>query len=205
MVKTSALLFIAWCLVAWCAARWLIVSDVANESTSTNQVDSVAVLAGASAYEERCAHAAEIWNEQRTARVVLTNDGVRSGWVSTEQRNPLFMERARQALERAGVPRQKIEELPQIVAGTYQEAVLLRNFATTRGVRSIIIVTSPYHTRRARWILRRVFDGSGVEVKVDAAVPHDGTPHPSTWWFYKRGWRDVVGEYVKFVFYALSY
>lgn len=205
IIKTSALLFIAWCLFAWCAARWLIVSDVAEGSTSINRIELIVVLAGAIAYEERCAQAAEIWHERPMARIVLTNDGVRSGWVSAQQRNPLFIERARQALERAGVPRQKIEELPQTVAGTYQEAVLLRDFTAARGVRSIIVVTSPYHTRRARWILRRVFEGSGVEVAVAAASPDATTPRPATWFLSGRGWRDVAGEYAKFLFYALNH
>ena len=75
----------------------------------------------------------------------------------------------------------------------------------TRGVRSMIVVTSPYHTRRARWILRRVFDGSGVAVKIDAALPDDKTPQPATWWLTGRGWHDVASEYAKFVFYALNY
>lgn len=163
------------------------------------------MLAGASAYEERCARAAEIWHKQQSARVVLTNDGVRSGWVSAQQRNPLFIERARWSLERAGVPRQKIEELPQTVSGTHQEAVLLRDFSVAQGVRSIIVVTSPYHTRRALWILRRVFDGSGVDVRVVAATPDAATPRPATWWFGRRGWHDVAGEYAKFLFYAVRY
>lgn len=137
---------------------------------------------------------------------MLTNDGVRSGWDSAEQRNPLFIELARRALERGGVPGQKIEESPKTVGGTYQEAVLLRDLTNLYGARSIIVVTSPYHTRRARWILRRVFAGSGVEIKIAAAASSDAaTPRLATWWFHKRGWQDVAGEYAKFLFYALNH
>jgi uncharacterized SAM-binding protein YcdF (DUF218 family) len=202
---TSAALLVVWCLVAWGAARWLVVSDTDASASRGSEIEVVAVLAGSSQYLERTAQAARIWREHRAARVVLTNDGEPSGWLSSEQRNPLFVERARWALEREGIPSERIEALPRVVSSTYEEAVALREYATMRGVRSLEVVTSPYHTRRAGWILRRVFDGSGVEIEVVAASPDDDAPTNATWWLHARGWHDVAGEYVKFAYYALNY
>jgi len=31
------------------------------------------------------------------------------------------------------------------------------------------------------------------------------TPTPGTWWFSPRGWQTVAGEYVKMVYYRVSY
>lgn len=200
MLLIGATLFVLWCFVAWGAARWLVV-DEAN-ANGTRAVEVVAVLAGSSAYKERASHAAEVWRAHPAATIVLTNDGGRSGWLSSEQRNPLFVERARWALEREGVPGDQIESLPQTVSSTYQEAVLLHDFALRRGVRSMNIVTSAYHTRRAGWILRRVFDGSGVGLEIDAAASDTNS---ATWWLHGRGWRDVAGEYAKFAYYVVRY
>lgn len=199
-VIVAVAIFVAWFFVAWGAARWLIVADA--DVLRGRNVEAIAVLAGSSSYPERTAQAARIWREHGAACVVLTNDGERSGWLSSEQRNPLFVERARWALKDEGVAAERIEQLPQIVSSTYQEAVLLRDFAVKRGVRSIDVVTSPYHTRRARWILRRVFNGSGIAVHVSYSL-NDVTP--STWWLCERGWRDVAAEYVKLIYYLLRH
>jgi hypothetical protein len=121
-----AAILAAWFFVAWGAARWLIIDD--EDVSGRERIEVIVVLAGSSAYRERTARAAQIWDEHRsTACIVLTNDGGRSGWLSSEQRNPLFIERARWALEDKGVAAEKIEQLPQIVSSTYQEAVSLRD------------------------------------------------------------------------------
>ena len=143
--------------------------------------------------------------EGRAPRVVLTNDNLRSGWSADEQRNPLFAERAAEELRRCGVPAEKIEVVPQPVASTYEEAVRLREHATARALRSIIVVTSAYHSRRALWTLRRVFRGSDIAVMLDAVAPGQQTPAPATWWWHRLGWKMVPGEYLKFIYYRLHY
>jgi uncharacterized SAM-binding protein YcdF (DUF218 family) len=67
------------------------------------------------------------------------------------------------------------------------------------------VVTSAYHSRRALWTLRRVFEGSGVEVGLVAVEPGEQSPRPGTWWLYPLGWKMVPGEYVKFLYYVSHY
>ncbi len=189
----------AWALAARGAAEALVVSD------ELARADALVVLAGSSAYVERTARAAELYREGRAPRVVLTDDGQLSGWSRELERNPSFAERAAWELERGGVPRSAIEVLPARVSGTHDEALLVREYARTRGARSVLLVTSGYHTRRALWTFRRAFEGSGVAVGVSAAAPGERTPAPGTWWLSPRGWGAVAGEYVKFVYYRLRY
>lgn len=197
--RTCVLLLAAWELLAWCGAQALVVSAEMPEA------DAVVVLSGSAGYVERTRQAARLFYEGRAPRVVLTNDGQRGGWSNAEQRNPYFVERAAAELRRGGVPAERIEVLPQPVAGTHDEAVVVRQYAAAKGVRSLLVVTSAYHSRRALWTLRRVFAGSGVEVGLNAAPLGSGTPSPGAWWLSPRGWQLVAGEYLKFIYYWLHY
>lgn len=205
LLLLAATLFVVWCVVAWGAARWLIANNAKDAGRHERDIEVIAVLAGSADYLARTRHAARIWKENPSARVVLTDDGERSGWLSSEGRNPFFVERARWALEEAGVFHGQIEQLPQIVSSTHDEVVLLRDYAARREVRSMTVVTSAYHMRRASWVLRRVFERSGVIVAVDAATPDDLTPASSAWWLSARGWRVVAGEYPKLAYYYFQY
>jgi uncharacterized SAM-binding protein YcdF (DUF218 family) len=137
--------------------------------------------------------------------VILTNDGQRGGWSSAEQRNPFFVERAAEELRNAGVPAERIEALPQTVVSTREEAIALRDYATANGFKSLIVVTSAYHSRRALWILQRLFESSGIVIGVEPIPPGEQTAHFATWWLYPSGWRDVAGEYAKLAYYHARY
>ena len=76
-------------------------------------------------------------------------DARQSGWSREQQRNPLFVEREVEELKRAGVAPDHIVVLPPPVGSTYEESVVLRNFAVEHKLRSLQVVTSAYHSRRA--------------------------------------------------------
>lgn len=197
--KLAAVALLAWSLAAWGAARWLIVRD------ELESADAIVVLAGSSTYVERTRRAAELFREGRAPRVVLTNDGQRGGWDASAERNPLFVERAAAELRRAGVAPESIETAGAEVSSTFDEAVRLREHAAGRGYRSLLVVTSAYQSRRALWTLRRVFEGSGVTLGVAVAEPGEQSPRAALWWLSPLGWKLVAGEYVKLVYYKLSY
>lgn len=195
----GVLLLAAWSLVAWAGARALIVrSDLAR-------ADALVVLSGGSSYPERTRRAAELFAEGRAPKIVLTNDGILGPWSDEKERNPTFTELEAEALLGAGIPAESIEALPQQVSSTYDEALLLHDYARARGLRSILVVTSAYHSRRALWVWRRVFRESGISVGLVPASTGEQSPPPATWWWHWRGWRSVAGEYPKFVYYWLRY
>ncbi len=199
----AALLVVAWPPLAWGAALWLAAG--ATRPDAASKADALVVLAGSSTYVERARRAAALFAEGRAPVVVLTNDNLIGGWSEAEQRNPLFVERAAGELRRAGVPREKIEIVWPPVGSTYEEAVRLREDAAARGLRSLLVVTSAYHARRARWTFGRVFGGTGVGVELEAVAPGEQSPGPARWWLSALGWRMVAGEYLKLVYYRLSY
>lgn len=186
-------------LVAWTAARLLIVQ------AEVRSPDAIVVLSGSSTYMERASWAARLYREGRAPLVVLTNDGVVSGWDNREDRNPMFYELSRRRMQDEGVPSTQIQVAPGQAAGTYDESVLIREFAVEHRLRRLLIVTSGYHSRRALWSIRHACEGSGIEVGIDSAPPGWQTPSPWVWWSKRRGWKLVAGEYVKMVYYWTKY
>jgi uncharacterized SAM-binding protein YcdF (DUF218 family) len=198
-MSVVAVVFFVWVATSWAAARILIVN------VGFQRADAAFVLSGAPVYFERVAYAARLFAERRAASILLTDDGVRGSWSRTLQRNPLYYERAVLRLTQAGVPPASIEILEGPIASTHDEAVLLRQYAETHALRSVIVVTSQYHTRRALWTIRQALKGTRVEVGIEPADAGPNTPPPATWWLHISGWRAVGGEYVKLPYYWLRY
>ncbi|HYG81627.1 MAG TPA: YdcF family protein [Pyrinomonadaceae bacterium] len=195
----AGLFLLAWSLAAWGAARLLVVR------AELARADALIVLSGGSFYEERARHAAELFAEGRAPLVVLTDDGLRGPWSDELERNPTYAELEAEELARAGVPRESVSVVPELVSSTYDEAVRVRDYARARGLRSVLVVTSPYHSRRALWVWRLVFRGSGIEVGLDPATEGAQSPPAATWWWHLRGWRAVAFEYPKMAYYWLRY
>jgi uncharacterized SAM-binding protein YcdF (DUF218 family) len=194
-----AALLLAWPLLAWLAADWLVLNS------EPARADTLVVLGGSSTYVERAEYAAQLFREGLAPKVLLTDDGQRGGWSQEQQRNPFFVERAAAVLEGAGVPAERIETLQRQTSSTYEEARLLREYAATHGLHSLLVVTSGYHSRRALWTLERVFRGDGVELRLAAVPPGRQTPAPAAWWLSPAGWRMVALEYLKLAYYHVRY
>jgi uncharacterized SAM-binding protein YcdF (DUF218 family) len=186
-------------LVSWLGARWLIVR------APLAQGDAIVVMSGSTTYEERTKLAAELYAAGRANKIILTNDNEKTGWSVEEQRNIPFHELASRALCSRGVPDDAIETLPEPVTGTYDEAILLREYAEAHGLRSLLIVTSAYHSRRVLWTMQQIFHNSSTKIGLELVPPGQQTPSPATWWLHYRGWQLVLGEHVKMVYYVLRF
>lgn len=185
--------------LAWIGARLLIVKS------ELDTPDAIVVLSGSSTYIERANWAARLYREGRAPVIILTNDGLIGGWDRVAERNPHFYELAAKELERQGVPAEKIQVASGPALGTYEESLVLREYATTHKFKRLLVVTSAYHSRRALWSMRRACEGSGIEIGIDSPPPGWQTPSPSTWWWHRWGWKVVAGEYVKMVYYWTRY
>ena len=199
IIKILLLLIVAWFVVAWVAARALIVTE------DLPKADAIVVLSGSSTYIERTHKAAELYGEGRAPLVILTDDNMRGGWSSAQQRNPYFVERAHEELVKQGVPPVQIRVAPGVADGTREEALIIRDYALAQRLRSILVVTSAYHSRRALRTLRQALDGTGTTLGIATAPTGWQTPAPPWWWLHFEGWRSVGGEYVKLIYYWLKY
>lgn len=193
--------FTVWAAIAPYLAKRLIVEKPLKKA------DAILVLGGSSVYLERTHRAARLFNRGIAPKIFLTDDGEKAGWSAAKETNPPFVELARESLIRQGVPADAVEILSPTVAGTIDEAEVLAGKAENAGFKSLLIVTSAYHTRRAHWIFEKVFRDNRVPVKIGIAAAATGeqTPPPAVWWLSPRGWRLVAGEYVKTLYYWVFY
>lgn len=189
------LLLAALWLISWLGARWLIVS------APLERADAIVVLSGSSTLAERTQHAANLFSQSRAPRILLTADDQRGSWSSAEQRNPYFYEIAVNELTRLGVPPQNVEVVRPPVTSTWDEAQLISEFSKTHNLRSILIVTSGYHSRRALWTFQTFLQDTGIQVGIDPVETGIQTPRPAAWWLSPRGWQLVFVEHLKLIYY----
>ncbi len=186
-------------ICAWLAARALIVK------AEVPSPDAIVILSGSSTYIERAGWAAQLYGEGRAPLILLTDDGLIGGWDHREDRNPHYYEMTAKRLQQQGVPKDRIQVIPGLALGTYEESLLIRDYASAHNLKKILIVTSAYHSRRALWSMRRACEGSGIEVGIDSPPPGWQTPTPGLWWAHRWGWKVVGGEYVKMIYYWTKY
>jgi uncharacterized SAM-binding protein YcdF (DUF218 family) len=184
---------------AWLAARLLIVK------AGIPSPDAIVILSGSSTYVERAGKAAQLYRDGRAPKILLTDDGLIGGWDHREERNPHYYEMTAKRLQQQGVPEDRIQVIPGLALGTYEESVLIRDYASAHNLKRILIVTSAYHSRRALWSIRRACEGSGIEVGIESSPPGWQTPTPWLWWAHRWGWKVVGGEYVKMIYYWTKY
>jgi uncharacterized SAM-binding protein YcdF (DUF218 family) len=94
-----------------------------------------------------------------------------------------------------GVSRSSIHLTGTPVSSTYEEALAIRELAQTQGWQSLIVVTSPAHTRRSRMIFREVFTDTGISIIIRPVM--DEIDESEEWWQMKQKRKLVLNEYLK--------
>jgi uncharacterized SAM-binding protein YcdF (DUF218 family) len=108
-------------------------------------------------------------------------------------------------MKKLGVPPEKIVVLPVEggVTSTFDEAIALRHYIESHNIHSLILLTSAFHTRRAKWIFDRELAGLPITLAV-VAVPHYGFDQ-TNWWQSEDGLITLNNEYIKLAYYFLKY
>jgi len=175
------------------AAELWIVSD------EVRPADAVAVLGGG--LSTRPFAAAEYYREGLTKKILVADSGLDQAEMLGVV--PSHADLNRNALIKLGVPETGIESFGRRVTNTYQEAVALREWAALNHVRSIIVPTQDFSTRRLHWVLEQVFAGTGVRVLVPALHPTDYNYRE--WWRSDSGFLAFQNEVIKYLYYRYKY
>jgi uncharacterized SAM-binding protein YcdF (DUF218 family) len=160
------------------------------------KVDAVVVLGGGG--EHRVAEAVRLIQEKYGSWLIITEPG---------ELDPPEMGMGSQffridAIE-MGLSPNAILITEKTAASTYEEALAVLHLMEEKQFQSVIVVTDPFHTQRTRIIFRRLFDETGLQVRVH---PVPGHWYRSTTWFLSmEGWGHTVREYVKLVGNLLGY
>lgn len=186
LVALGAILFCAFRY----AGRMLVVSDHLTRG------DAIVILGGNRL--ERTLEAGLLYREGWAGRIVIGRSGdpaIRSFLDREHIKVPLFSDLQVSVLHQMGVPPAAILEFPGRPNDTVEEAVLTQSLAARHGWSRVIVVTSKYHTRRARSIFRRVARGRFQLIcRPSRLDPAD----PDHWWRFALDRMDVTWEYVKY-------
>jgi uncharacterized SAM-binding protein YcdF (DUF218 family) len=94
-------------------------------------------------------------------------------------------------LESRGVPAKAIVRFSHRANNTLEEAKDLQALITQNGWRRILLVTSNYHTRRARFIFRKVLPPN---ISLEVVGAFDAEFEPATWWQSRQGRKTFLME-----------
>lgn len=177
-------------------ADYLISSD-----TPLEKADLIFVLNGD--YNTRPFYASDLYRQGMAPLVAIAQAESSPTELMGLVDNPTDI--AVEVMKKLGLPPDNLVVLnkDEPVTSTFDEVQALRQYIVTHDIQSVILVTSAFHTRRARWILDRELSGLPVRLEV-AAAPHTGF-NDSNWWQNEEGLINLNNEYIKLFFYWIKY
>ena len=164
------------------AGESLVVEDPLEKS------DAIIILSDDNFYADRATRAAEIFRQKLAPLVVASGIRLRPNAGIAELMTHDLVER--------GVPRENILPFPQDADNTKEEAESLRKLVQEKNWKNVIVVTSNYHTRRAKYILGKVF---AKDVTIRMAGARDADYDPERWWEQRKSVKRYfheIGGYV---------
>ncbi len=138
--------------------------------------DAIVILGDDNYEGDRATRAAEVLKAGWAPRIIASGRYLRpyASIAQLEQHD---------LLER-GIPASAIIPLAHRAENTREEGEAIGKFIAAHGWKRILVVTSNYHTRRARYILSRVLP-PGTVLRVLSAT--DTNYDPDNWWRTRRG------------------
>ena len=163
------------------------------------RADALFVFAGDVPARPRCA--AELYAKGVAPRVVFGGGRIAPELGAVERPMTDAAVDATIAMQ-AGVPIDATVVLPEGTS-TWEDAGVLRRWAEKEAARSVVAVTSPLHSRRARMTLDLVTRATGIRI----AVVTCGEPLSpgSLWWLDERPLVQVSNEALKLGLYVVRY
>lgn len=165
-----------------------------SQNSGCQKADAIVAVSGGNT-SDRTAEAIKLYKEGWADTIIFSGAAADTSGPS----NAVVMQR--QAIA-AGVPAEAIETESQSQT-TRQNAERTKELLVkvgSGGANRVILVTSPYHQRRAS-LEFKALAGTGITI-VNHPVEHD-SDWSRLWWLTPRGWWLAIGELVKIIaFYA---
>ena len=169
------------------------------------RADAIVVLAGGTPQRE--IEAADLYTAGWAPKVLMTKDDetpaydvLRKRGIHLETQNQL----KKRILLSLGVPESAVTILDDRIANsTITETELVRSWLVSNPAKRLIIVTSPYHTARARLIFIRSLRDTGIEILTHPAS-HERFD-ARNWWRDREQLRNGIVEWQKLMAYSVLY
>jgi uncharacterized SAM-binding protein YcdF (DUF218 family) len=182
-------------LVIFCFVLYLVRRPILRLAAQTwivedplDKADALIVLGDDNFYADRATRGAQLFREGKAPVIVASGRRLRP--------NARIAELMEHDLIERGVPRERIVRFVHDADSTVEEARALTRIVKERKWHSVIVVTSNFHTRRARYVFRRVFP-PGVDVRIASA--RDGDFDPEHWWEKRKATKELTKEFAGMV------
>jgi len=165
-------------------------------SDPLQQADAIVVLSGGGL--PRIQEGVELFNDKYGQWLVLTETGqidpdVGLNTTSISKVDTIMM----------GIPSGAVLITQVDADSTYKEAIAVRNLLQQKNLSTCIVVTDPYHTRRASIIFKDIVEKAGIDVSIHSVA---GSWYRSDNWFLSgKGWNATLREYIKLIAYSIFY
>jgi len=88
---------------------------------------------------------------------------------------------------------------------TQSDAELVFGYSTENAVKSLLVVTDPYHTRRSSVLFREQFEGQPVTIAVVSSGDFGGLRMPEEpWWKHEPTLATILAETSKLLYFRLQ-
>ncbi len=175
------------------AGTWLVKEKVPPHA------DALVLLMGN--FTDRVLQTADLYGSGIADRVIIAEESM-GGYQGLIDRGVKIISHTSQAvssLVALGVPADSITVLPGDARSTLDEAVIVRQCLGAKPeIDTIVLVSSPYHLRRASMIFDRAFEDAGLPVFTGTSGSGAYTDFDATrWWRTKEDIQHVLTEMVK--------
>jgi len=169
------------------------------------KADVIVVLNGRDT--ERSLAAVDLYNQGYAKLIVIAQGSKQPGSEEFWKRVGRNFGRKKfiqEAVEAMGVSPQAFQMIGDGVTSTYDEAKVTKQFLIQNHYKSILLVTSKWHSRRAYFTFKTALKDI-QESKVTIYPSKYDTFDPQTWWKKQSNVEIVMGEYVRLLFYLITF
>jgi uncharacterized SAM-binding protein YcdF (DUF218 family) len=187
IIFTVVLIFLVAAAILFYSPNFIKHDDVLEKA------DAIVVLGGEAG--ERVHEGVQLYNNGYAQHLILTG-----GLLAWQTNSADIMKK--QALA-AGVPERAIIT-ESSAESTRGNAVLIMPILKKLKANKIIVVTSAYHSKRAKMIFDHCLKPLGIKVIIRSVIPNQYTRYsPSFWWTRHEDRQFVLSELFKYVYYRI--
>jgi len=197
-MNIKKLLFVFVFLLFGLPVLFVMMGNYLVASDPIEPVTALIMLSGGT--ESRMAEVLRLYQKGIAEKVILTETG-QVLW-EVEGTEFTYSTDVRTQLINAGIPAGEILITKGVANSTKEEARAVRELMEYYAIKSGIVVTDPYHTRRTRIIFWDIFTYSGIHLGVHPV--EDSWYKPSSWFVSAQGWKYTWLEYIKLFGYYLK-
>ena len=167
------------------------------------KADVIVVLNGRDT--ERSLAAVDLYNQGYAKLMIMAHIPKQAGtdefWkrVGGNFNGKVFFQRA---IEAMGVPEESFRFIGNGVTSTYDEALATQEFLNKNGYKSILLVTSKWHSKRAYLTFKSTLKND--EIKIVIQPSRYDVFDPDAWWKNRNDAELIFYEYIRLIYYILT-